>query len=188
MGVKVYSLCIYDGRDCWRMRQHCDVLFFVFVFCLFFQPGDWSVDAGDGYEEEEEEEEGLEEEELDEDLEEEEEEVGLGLQHQLVYSHHLISMFPLLVYTHTHRKRQLTWQMRTMKRRKRKKRRMMRDNPILSSSWQQLMSFFLDSCDYYNLCIHVLTLASSVHTLIIHSNFNTPRADIFYFTCGQAVG
>ena len=58
----------------------------------------------------------------------------------------------------------------------------MRDNPILSPSWQQLMSFFfLDSCDYYNLCIHVLTLASSVHTLIIHSNFNTPRADVFVY-------
>lgn len=47
---------------------------------------------------------------------------------------------------------------------------------LLSSSW---CLFFLDSCNYYNLCIHILALASSVHSLI-HSNFNTPKHICFF--------
>lgn len=48
---------------------------------LCFQPGDLSVDAGDGYEEDEEDEEGEEEEGLED---EEEEDDPVSLQHQLM--------------------------------------------------------------------------------------------------------
>ena len=55
------------------MRPHYD---HCFVLCVCFQPGDLSVDAGDGYEEDEEDEEGEEEEGL-EDEEEEDDPVSL---------------------------------------------------------------------------------------------------------------
>ena len=58
----------------------------------------------------------------------------------------------------------------------------MKDNSILSPSWQQLMSFFFWTAAIIIIyASHVFTLTSSVHTLIIHSNFNTPRADVLFF-------
>ena len=77
------------------MRPHYD---HCFVLCVCFQPGDLSVDAGDGYEEDEEDEEGEEEEGLED---EEEEDDPVSLQHQLTLFSPSHIRFPSL-HAHTH--------------------------------------------------------------------------------------